>query len=131
MNKICTTIEQSKKLIELGIDVNTADMCYPPYYMSDENSLYYAKKAENFTVAELSQNRSNKDEYIPAWSLTALFDLLPEHTRIPSRLKQNKYMFNYHNGIVEFGDDCHKDKSTNLFDAVFEMVVWLKENGKI
>lgn len=26
MNKICTSIEQSKKLIELGIDVNTADM---------------------------------------------------------------------------------------------------------
>lgn len=26
MNKICTNIEQSKKLIELGIDVNTADM---------------------------------------------------------------------------------------------------------
>ena len=28
MNKICTSIEQSKKLIELGIDVNTADMYY-------------------------------------------------------------------------------------------------------
>lgn len=28
MNKICTNLEQSKKLIELGIDVNTADMCY-------------------------------------------------------------------------------------------------------
>ena len=26
MNKICTTIKQSKKLIELGIDINTADM---------------------------------------------------------------------------------------------------------
>lgn len=26
MNKICTSIEQSKKLIELGIDINTADM---------------------------------------------------------------------------------------------------------
>ena len=28
MNKICTSIEQSKKLLELGIDVNTADMDY-------------------------------------------------------------------------------------------------------
>lgn len=25
-NKICTSLEQSQKLIELGIDVNTADM---------------------------------------------------------------------------------------------------------
>ena len=29
MNKICTSMEQSQKLMELGIDVNTADMYYP------------------------------------------------------------------------------------------------------
>lgn len=28
MNKICTSIEQSQKLIEIGIDTNTADMYY-------------------------------------------------------------------------------------------------------
>lgn len=28
MNKICTSLEQSKRLIELGIDVNSADMVY-------------------------------------------------------------------------------------------------------
>lgn len=28
MNKICTSFKQSKKLIELGIDINTADMHY-------------------------------------------------------------------------------------------------------
>lgn len=28
MKKICTTKEQSQKLIELGLDVNTADMWY-------------------------------------------------------------------------------------------------------
>lgn len=31
MNKICTSIEQSRKLIELGIDINTADMIYHKY----------------------------------------------------------------------------------------------------
>ena len=40
-------------------------------------------------------------------------------------------MCNYHNDIVEFGDDYHEDKSTNLFDGVFQIIVWLKENGKI
>ena len=30
MNNICTSIEQSQKLIELGIDVNTADMYHAP-----------------------------------------------------------------------------------------------------
>lgn len=28
MNKICTSIVQSKKLIELGIDINTADFMW-------------------------------------------------------------------------------------------------------
>lgn len=28
MNKICTSLEQSKKPVELGIGVNTADMSY-------------------------------------------------------------------------------------------------------
>ena len=28
MGKICASQEQSKKLIELGVDVNTADMYY-------------------------------------------------------------------------------------------------------
>ena len=28
MNKICTSQKQSQKLIELGIDINTADMRY-------------------------------------------------------------------------------------------------------
>ena len=28
MNKICTSQEQSKKLVELGIDIHTADIIY-------------------------------------------------------------------------------------------------------
>ena len=38
MNKICTSIEQSKKLIELGIDANTADMTYRPIMDIDSMS---------------------------------------------------------------------------------------------
>jgi hypothetical protein len=42
MNKICTSVEQSKKLIKLGIDINTSDMRYgyiAPYDFSDR--MYY------------------------------------------------------------------------------------------
>ena len=118
MNKICTTLKQSKKLIELGIDINTADMYYQ-WYSETESALHVGKGSKNL----------NAD--CPAWSLAALFDFLPEHIQVSPSLKQSKYMCNYHNGIVEFGDDYHKEKSTNLFDAVFEMVCWLKENGKL
>ena len=36
MNKICTSVEQSKKLIELGIDIKTADMYYSYDYNIEE-----------------------------------------------------------------------------------------------
>ena len=59
MSKICTSIEQSKKLIELGIDVNTADMYY------DVNSYGIQDKPEVAIGKVWSKD-------IPAWSLTAL-----------------------------------------------------------
>ena len=64
MNEICTSQEQSQKLIELGIDVNTADMYY------DVNSYGIQGKPE-VSVGKVW----SKD--IPAWSLTALIELLP------------------------------------------------------
>ena len=39
MNKICTDIEQSKKLIELVIDTDTADMSYSFNFNSETYEL--------------------------------------------------------------------------------------------
>ena len=55
MNKFCTTIEQSKKLLELGIDVNTADMMH-----------------DRLIIIPF-----NDGSLIPAWSLSALLRLMP------------------------------------------------------
>ena len=55
MNEICTSIEQSQKLIKLGIDVNTADMCW---------------QNNEFPIG------FNDDDAVPAWSLSALLSLL-------------------------------------------------------
>ena len=65
MAKICTSIEQSKKLIELGIDINTADMYY------DVNSYGIQGKPEVVIGKVCSKD-------IPAWSLTALIGLMPK-----------------------------------------------------
>lgn len=55
MNKFCTTIEQSKKLLELGIDINTADMMH-----------------DRLIIIPF-----NDGSLIPAWSLAALLRLIP------------------------------------------------------
>ena len=109
MNKICTDIDQSKKLIELGIDVNTADMLWTYDFMvNDING-----------VNVISEQLKPEENDIPAWSLTALLGLMPTF-----RL----------NGFGNGQFNCRDERANNYalvdtcpLDAVFEMVCWLKE----
>lgn len=128
MNKISTTIEQSQKLIEFGVDINTADM----YWLNRHIDLTETKY-EVFVV-----DKSNKyvdffksyavavgdNEIIPCWSLAALLEQL----HYPS----------LHKTISGWRCDCYnKDGSCFKFginaptevDAAFEMIELLhKEN---
>ena len=68
-----TTIEESKQLIEAGLDVNTADG-------------YLQHKWE-----EVTQNHCFQAEYgekIPCWSLAALLNII-NNNDIPYKLKNN------------------------------------------
>jgi len=138
--KICTTIEQSKKLMELGIDVNTADMfwglnktlvAYP--YPYNEDRLATADKTA-----------------IPAWSLSALMQLLPSDFTEEGKfgtftyeIHIRKYRFtadidvyqiaygNYARTSDNWKDMINTGEKEELLDAAFKMIVWLKENNKI
>ena len=134
MNKICTSIEQSKKLIELGIDVKSADMFW---------DTLFAKKPE----AQVN-NHHYIDEYddehrVPAWSLSALLRLMPPYLfefergidlNIYPNLNGKGWHCSYMPNNIE---SLKKDKfrqitnGDNPIDAAFEMVCWLKENNKI
>ena len=114
MNKICTDIRQSKKLIELGIDRNTADMLWTYDFMvNDINGLN--------VISELLQPEEND---IPAWSLTALLGVLPKGTRLLKSVTDDTYHCDCPKGNIDKWFD-------NPIDAAFEIVCWLKENGKI
>lgn len=112
MNNICTSIEQSQKLIELGIDIDTADMLWTYDFMvNDINGLN--------VISELLKPEEND---IPAWSLTALLKLMPKSMI----LTPNPLSTNYCCRNVEFDMEFYAD---NPVDAAFEMLVWLKENN--
>ena len=116
-NKICTSLEQSKKLLELGIDITTADM----YYSFDYNIEEYEEDAQIIPQSELEQHFSLFPEDVPAWSLSALMELIPNWTMDKTdkiNLTCNPY---YHCEV------CYE----NPIDACVEMVCWLKENGNI
>lgn len=124
MNKICTSLKQSKKLIELGIDVNTADMRYSPLN-------------PDIPWVWVGKPLIEKDA-IPAWSLAALLGLMPKLYEFendpndggcqPNLCKgwdNNKWHVVYRSSI--YITEWYNDP----IDAVFEMVCWLKENKKI
>ena len=111
MNKICTSIEQSQKLIELGIDVSTADMYYQ-WYSETASALHVGKGSKKL----------NAD--CPAWSLTALLKLMPKSFISTP----NPFSDNYCCRNVEFDMEFYAD---NPVDAAFETLSWLLENKKL
>lgn len=135
MNKICTTIEQSKKLVELGLDVNTADICWTNHLFSALLSSWRIESTPPQEYKNLLDGFVVRGYLIePAWSLGALMGLIPDKISI----NDESYYLYFTKKRVEFRGpitwDGQKTKSfemDNILDAAFEMVVWLKENGKI
>ena len=146
-SKICTTIDQSKKLLELGIDVNTADM----WYQHIGYSITDGKEKPTYFPMVIRDNISDDD--IPAWSLNALMNLLPskftevgKYSTTIYEIKIRKYKLIedvnlhqiaygnykfYEDGSSSWKDMINTGEKEDLLDAAFEMVVWLKENEKI
>lgn len=116
MDKICTDVEQSKKLIEEGINVNTADM----FWEYDHNTHTFNDVPKVLAVKNWD-DPYNKN--LPAWSLSALLGLMPTFT-----------LNGYGNGQFNCRDeraDCYALLDTCPLDVAFEMVVWLKEKDKL
>ena len=126
MSKICTSIEQSQKLVGLGISLNTADM----YHAPDANIIVaepYITKDENETLIPAYKGA------IPAWSLSALLGLMPTDDKKDEYYVDTESHSDYHtvnyrncwNGCI------HSEYSEeSLLDAAFKMIYWLLENKK-
>ena len=75
-----------------------------------------------------------KNEYTPAWSLTALLNLMPKIKAsapiLVKALLEEKYYCHYH-GIGTFKEVYTTTFHEEPIDAAFEMVVWLLENKHI
>lgn len=117
--QICTTIEQSKRLLELGLKPETSDMLILPLpnskelivqkYEDESENLYYTIKGEEW-------------ESSPAWSLHRLIEMLLYKVNKSSndaslleitRIKDNSYHVGY---------DGYKVVEMPLFDAVIRLI---------
>lgn len=124
---MCTSIEQSKKLLELGLSPKTADM------------FYMAGKGEPLVIGD-KLLAIGSDDYdaiggpdVVAWSLSSLLELMPK--RIWCGITD--YAF----GIGTTEDEWHAQyteryaivykRAGNLLEASYDMMVWLLENNYI
>lgn len=109
MAKFCTTIEQSKKLTELGLSRETSDM----FYWCGTDLRIGGYKAQD------------KDTDISAWSLSALLELMPPIDYLKPMIDLEG------NSIYYSGHDAPCTEGSTLMDAAFEMICWLLGNKKL
>ena len=128
---IATNLEQSNKIIELGIDPNTADMCYTNASVkgvnyTDEFELTPRTPKEVKEIFDGAFHDWNKLwTIIPAWSLSALLNVLPYPQLSKDKLGGGKEGWM----VSAYPDNCRYDSCwhDNPIDACVEMIVKLKE----
>ena len=122
MNKICTSIEQSKKLAEF-LPLESADMEY----------MFLKKDGSKVSNVPFVKDGFEEPEccyiFIPCWSLAALLNLLPDsiydNTNEFSQLDFTKKSVAYIHGTTDaIKIGTLKD---NLVDACVEMILKLHE----
>lgn len=66
-----TTQEQAKRLLELGVPADSADMCYPVLPCNDGSTIQTTEMVIAFVDSEIK----TKDTCIPCWSVGRLIEI--------------------------------------------------------
>lgn len=132
--KICTDIKQSRELIKLGLDPKTADMHYWTAWAGS-----VSKEKRDTPIVGLPPKDAIETYWIPAWSLSALLDLLPESVSPDNDSYQIYYMQVYNHdslhgvdyvGELE-GDSLEGFCEDSFVDAAYKMIRWLIKHAYI
>lgn len=115
-----TTPEQSKRLLELGLDPRTSDAHWKP-------------QSDGYVLIPEGLDSYQNASAIPAWSLSALLKLMPE-IRTEYGIMQpylvsgagRRFRF-----LCFYKITYNTQNYDEPVDAAYEMVVWLLENGYI
>lgn len=130
-SQVCTSIEQSQRLLELGLNPETADMSY--YILDSEPVLtiglsqVYRETIKGGKIVE-KQNA----EIVPAWSLHRLIELLPQDIHLDDYadthyyLTINQFKVIYVNShrlwIYQRDEGC-------LYDKLVDTIEWTIKNN--
>lgn len=136
-SQICTTREQSERLLALGLKKETADcgLIYITHDLSGKEieAEFLGITAELWESDERTTVLFSKQKQIPAWSLHRLVSLLPDYIVVNSSsgLNPNFYL-NIRDGFVSYKDNrgfSYGSTSGNMYDAIISMISFLIKEG--
>lgn len=113
---VCTSIEQSRKLLSLGLKKETADMVH--YYGSD-----------GWVIVPLGDDEKISHTEIPAWSLSRLIEMMPFRVGRYNHLgvivnKEDIELIDLEEGTVDIAWE-----KENLYDNILDCIEWLIKEG--
>ena len=110
-SQICTTREQSERLLSLGLRKETADMLYRTFgYIEDEEG-----NQERIYEKPQLCDKWNKENDIPAWSLHRLIEMLNIQMQTDGR-----YVY-----LADGGFDDH----ASMYDNIIDCIEWHIKGG--
>lgn len=115
-SQICTTREQSERLIALGLKKETADCHWA----------YHSVTATRYVVAHPCDGVG---ECIPAWSLHRLIEMMP--VSLPCEIEGIQGLFSLtrrDDGSVTVGYTWSLERTGNIYDAMISAIEWLIKN---
>ena len=117
-----TSMEQSKKLSELGLKSDSADLMY---FLLKRENLLYSKCPVYIPVGR--NLKETKD--IPCWSIGVLLKLIPNYSL---RKMGDRLLINFYSAPRITPTPTHViDDCVDELDAVYQMVCWLLQNNYI
>lgn len=128
-----TTLEEAKKLVDAGLDPNTADMYYikEPFMQIELHTRIdkFAEKIGGYPI--------EKENHYPCWSLGALLKLIPKNIKVNDESFQfymsydntNKWSSVYESAFFKRRFFC--SVFPNQMELLINVILWLLHNNHI
>ena len=127
-SQICTTREQSERLLSLGLKKETADMVYRSYgYIIDE----FGDKERRFKQPTMVVEGWGSKYDIPAWSLHRLIEMMPSKVEFPLSGMPKNFYFEMRRGLVRYynGYVCCVMEGGGYYEGIIDSIEWLIKKG--
>ena len=130
-SQICTTREQSERLLALGLKKETADMALI------ENWEYDLKDGKFFTgeyfERPIDYVEGMTGHYIPAWSLHRLIEMMPDCLEMKDKENYTwKYLFRLSHVQVVYEVYLYERRFSemdNVYNNIIDCIEWLIKEG--